>query len=286
MTISSERGPSIETAESENVLSLKDIFRIVWRRMWVVVLMVIVAVGLAVGYALLQTPQYEASIRILIGQESGIVENPGDAQGLRDLTQTLAQAVRTRPVAEAVIQQENLNISAEEFIGARLSVDRIPETQFIEVVYEDPDPETARTVANAVGDVFSERVSEISPDAGAVTATVWERAAVPEGPVSPNPQRNAAAALIVGAILGVGLAFLLEYLDDSWRSPEEAEQVSGVPTFGVIPRFEAPGGKKEAGRKKKNKRKDQDVSYAPEGKSPSETNGRFERSVRIPDRPF
>jgi capsular polysaccharide biosynthesis protein len=40
---------------------------------------------------------------------------------------------------------------------------------------------------------------------------------------------------MVGAVLGTGLVFLLEFMDDSWRSPEEAEQVSGVPTFGVIP---------------------------------------------------
>jgi capsular polysaccharide biosynthesis protein len=44
-------------------------------------------------------------------------------------------------------------------------------------------------------------------------------------------------ALVAGGALGVALAFLLEYLDDSWGSPEEAEQISGVPTFGVIPTF-------------------------------------------------
>jgi O-antigen/teichoic acid export membrane protein len=35
----------------------------------------------------------------------------------------------------------------------------------------------------------------------------------------------------------VGLAFLLNYLDDDWKSSDELEQVSGVPTFGVIPEF-------------------------------------------------
>ena len=42
---------------------------------------------------------------------------------------------------------------------------------------------------------------------------------------------------MIGAVLGVALALLLEFLDDSWRSSEEAEQVSGVPTFGAIPAF-------------------------------------------------
>jgi capsular polysaccharide biosynthesis protein len=41
-------------------------------------------------------------------------------------------------------------------------------------------------------------------------------------------------------MLGVGLAFLLEYLYLSGlRSPEKVEQVSGMPTFGTIPDFEA-----------------------------------------------
>jgi capsular polysaccharide biosynthesis protein len=47
----------------------------------------------------------------------------------------------------------------------------------------------------------------------------------------------------MGVVLGIGLALLLEHLDDSWRSPEEMEQISGVPTFGVIPNLDATEGK-------------------------------------------
>jgi protein tyrosine kinase modulator len=49
---------------------------------------------------------------------------------------------------------------------------------------------------------------------------------------------------MVETMLGVGLAFLLNYLDDSWQSSEEAEQLSGVPTFSIIPGFEEPKVKK------------------------------------------
>jgi capsular polysaccharide biosynthesis protein len=58
--------------------------------------------------------------------------------------------------------------------------------------------------------------------------------------------RDGFLALVLGGMLGAGLAFLLEYLDDRWRSPEEAEQVSGVPTLGQIPRFEVSEGKRRA----------------------------------------
>jgi capsular exopolysaccharide synthesis family protein len=55
-------------------------------------------------------------------------------------------------------------------------------------------------------------------------------------PVRPTPKRNAAVALVVGLMLGVGLAFLLEYLDDRLKTKEDVEQVMpGVPVLGMIP---------------------------------------------------
>jgi capsular polysaccharide biosynthesis protein len=137
-------------------------------------------------------------------------------------------------VAEAVIRQERLSTSSEDFLK-NLSVEQVPNTQDIEVAYTDTDPERAQRVVNAVGEVFSREVAEVSQSTNAITATLWDRAAVPEEPVSPIPLLNGLLALLLGLMLGVGLAFLLEYLDDSWRSPEEVEQLTGVPTYGVIP---------------------------------------------------
>jgi len=65
--------------------------------------------------------------------------------------------------------------------------------------------------------------------------------------VSPDPLLNGLVALALGLLLGLGLAFLLEYLDDSWESPEEVERVSGVPTFGVIPGFQVKTSEKKKG---------------------------------------
>jgi capsular polysaccharide biosynthesis protein len=94
-------------------------------------------------------------------------------------------------------------------------------------------------VTNTVAEVFSDRIYEASSSTtGSVSATVWDRASVPTQPVSPNTRRDALLGLLLGAMLGVGLAFLLEYRDGSCRSPKEAEQITGVPTFGVIPRLD------------------------------------------------
>ena len=67
----------------------------------------------------------------------------------------------------------------------------------------------------------------------------------PALPKDPDLLRNAFGALVIGLMLGIGLAFLLKYLHlRGLHSPEKVEQVSGVPTFGTIPDFEAVRTKK------------------------------------------
>ena len=256
MNAETRPGTTVESSDGEYVISLGELLQVVWKRLWAVLLVAVVLTGAAVGFSLGQTPQYEASISILVGQERGS-DVPGslggDVQGVQQLTQTMAEAVDARPVAEAVIDRLDLDVSPEIFLE-NMGVEPVANTQFIEVSYTDPDPEQAQRIANTVGGVFSEQVSEVSPSANAITATVWERAVTPDEPVSPDPVRNGALALFLGLMLGVGLAFLLEYLDDSWRSPEEVEQISGVPTFGIIPEFKVPKEvKKDRAKKSKNK---------------------------------
>ena len=232
---------SEEAVVGEYTQALREFLRVIRKRLWVIALSGVVLVVAALGYTFAQTPIYEATIKILIGNEGGITQDPSDVQGLQQLTQTIAEAINSDDVAQAVVSQQNLDITPGDILN-NLRAEQIKTTQLIAVSYRDSNPQRAQQVANAVGDVFSEQIA--SPDAGAITATVWNRAQLPSEPVSPSLKRNVAVALGIGLLLGVGLAFLLEYFDDSWRSPEEAEQISGYPTLGIIPKFEALAGKK------------------------------------------
>lgn len=222
--------------EGEYVLSLRDLFRVVWRRLWIIVLVAIVFGGAAVGYSISQVPIYQATQQMLVGQSGGISQTPGDTLALQQLTQTMSTAANSQLVAENVAEQLDLEEDPASLL-AGLEVEPVPETQFIELSYYDTDPERARRIVSAFGEAFSEEISEVSPDASGITARPWGEASASAGPVSPDPVRNALFAIVLGGFLGLGLVFLLEYLDDSWGSPEEAEEVSGVPTFGVIPQF-------------------------------------------------
>lgn len=68
-------------------------------------------------------------------------------------------------------------------------------------------------------------------------ARVVTPAETPSSPVRPNPVRNSTIALFAGLVLGVGLAFLFDYLDDSIKGKEDIERVApGATVLGLIPR--------------------------------------------------
>jgi capsular polysaccharide biosynthesis protein len=217
------------------------------RRMWTIMLVALVTTGAAIGFSLLQTPTYESSVLILIGgKTTGDTNSAPDVQDLQELTLTVAKAVPTKPVAEAVV--ERLEAPPEGGAGAVLantSAEPDPGTVFVNVSYRASDPKRAQLIANTIGVVLSEKVPEISQGANAITAKVWEPATLPETPLSPDPIRNGIIGLMLGSLLGLVLVFLFEHVSDSWKSRDELEEDFGVPTLGVVPKFRVSARRKE-----------------------------------------
>jgi capsular exopolysaccharide synthesis family protein len=61
-----------------------------------------------------------------------------------------------------------------------------------------------------------------------------EPAAVPSEPVRPQPLKTTGLAAVVGLMLAGGIAFLIEYIDDTIRSPEDVERVLKLPIIGYV----------------------------------------------------
>lgn len=70
---------------------------------------------------------------------------------------------------------------------------------------------------------------------------VIDRAEVPQNPVKPKKKLNLLLALVVGLFTGVGLAFFLEYLDNTVKTPEDVTDYLKVPYLGPIPAFSKNG---------------------------------------------
>ncbi|MGZ4153342.1 MAG: polysaccharide biosynthesis tyrosine autokinase [Actinomycetota bacterium] len=80
-----------------------------------------------------------------------------------------------------------------------------------------------------------------------VPGTIIDPAGRPAAPSSPNHPFDLAAGLFVGLLLGAGVAFLREQMQQRIDSPEEVEGVLGVPALTTVPRMGRVGRRRAAG---------------------------------------
>jgi succinoglycan biosynthesis transport protein ExoP len=95
---------------------------------------------------------------------------------------------------------------------------------------------------------------EVAADLHASNVSIVDPATVPQGPSSPRKVRDLLAAALLGLMGGLGLTFLLEHQDDSFKSAEEIESYLMVPPLGMIP----------------DSRRSKSIGYGPKPASPPE----------------
>lgn len=88
------------------------------------------------------------------------------------------------------------------------------------------------------------RITEAVKAAG---VSIIDRAVTPQNPVKPRKKLNVAIAGFLGLFVGLGLVFLMEFLDTSLKTADDVERYLGLPILGQIPVFEEGHGR---GRRK------------------------------------
>lgn len=96
-------------------------------------------------------------------------------------------------------------------------------------------------------DALVERMREVDVTSSLIQTNVRivERASPPDAPVSPGVRRTVAIALVISLLLGVGLAFVFENLDDTVKTPEDLKERFKVPLLGFVPAILSEGESKE-----------------------------------------
>ncbi len=100
--------------------------------------------------------------------------------------------------------------------------------------------ETNRFLYDALVKTMKER--GITEQNQSVNVWVIEKAKIPEFPASPRKKRNIFLGIILGLFGGIGLAFFLEYLDNTIKTPEDVEEKLNMPVVAAIDKQKlAPG---------------------------------------------
>jgi polysaccharide biosynthesis transport protein len=150
-----------------------------------------------------------------------------DAQILGE-TRKIAGKIRGQYMA--ALQRENMLHDALE--KQKQEANKLNESA-IEYSILKRDLESYRTLYEGL----MQKMKEATVSAGLKSNNfrIVDVARVPMVPIEPNIPRNLAFAFMLGLTSGVGLAFLLEGLDNTVRTTEQAQMISGFPPLGMIP---------------------------------------------------
>ncbi|MHB8926878.1 MAG: YveK family protein [Bacillota bacterium] len=218
--------------EEQEVIDLREYFAIIRRRLWAIILVTVVAVATSgvISYFFIE-PVYSASTTLMILKK----DSPGiDYTTLlmnRQLVKTYGEIAKSRTVAEHVLVDLSLDMTTAELQGA-IHVNTVRDTELIQIRAESTIPAQAELIANAVAKDFIRQVVQIMK---VENVQVVDPAIEPTAPVKPRPKLNMAVAGVLGIMVGVGLAFVLEYLDNTVKSPEDVRRYLDLPVLGTIP---------------------------------------------------
>jgi capsular polysaccharide biosynthesis protein len=240
-------------------VELRAYWTIIWRRIWLIALVVVV-VALFAGYKYYQlrkTPGaltvYSSSITIQIGlQAQGGTTNAGYVTA----TEALAAEFATGPTLTShEFDQDVLNQIDQDGVGAdfrnvnpaaigqALSASATYSLVSINATWITSAGATA--IANAVGEVSEAKIgsylgSLVQP---AVAARVIGSATTAGAVPGPSSSRGTLYILLVllALVIGIALAFLLDYLDDRIRDKDEVTHLLGVPIYAEVPSAPVPG---------------------------------------------
>ncbi|MBM4272330.1 MAG: polysaccharide biosynthesis tyrosine autokinase [Deltaproteobacteria bacterium] len=149
------------------------------------------------------------------------------ASKLREVKRVVSALYNEYRVASA--REQSLKASLGRQKGESLSLNQ----KAIDYSVLKRDAESAKEMYDLLIKRFKE--ASLTEDIKTGNIRVVDPAEVPKSPVKPKKTQNILLALVVGLSLGVGLAFFLEYLDNTVKTPEEIKHYFNIPFLGPIP---------------------------------------------------
>ena len=213
-------------------------------------------VGLVIMFAytsFLVTPLYSASSMMYVMPDNSNSMNSytlNDMQVGQQLTSDYSSMIKSRSFMEDVIKKLNLTIDYQQLLG-KVEVTNPTSSRILQVTVNDPNPQTAADIANEMASVAESKLKEIT---GMQAIKIYEEAAVPDRPSSPNMKKNCALGLLAGFVLAMAVITILYLLDDTIKTEDDIEKYLGMTTLAVLP-YNGRKQQRQAQKHKKQKAK-------------------------------
>ena len=216
----------------EETVDLREYFGIVKKRFWIVALITIIAVVVSgvISFFMLK-PVYEAKSTLIVNTEKNEETQmiTGDQFNVtQKLAVTYGEIIKSRSVLDDVIKNLKLDDEYGDLVK-NVTVSPVKDTQIISISVQDTNKEKARDIAPKVFKKEAKRITKAND------IQVIDKAILPQNPIKPNKMMNMAIAAVLGAMIGLFVVFLIEYLDNKLKTPQDIEKHLGLSVLGVVP---------------------------------------------------
>lgn len=227
-----------ETNKTANkTIEIKDIFNAVVKWWWLILLITLVAGGIAYSYSkYFIRPMYTSSGSVCFSssQTRGLEMDTNALNASQKMLPTCIALLKSDTFTNDIAQKTGLPISGSQ-VKSAIKVSATKDTEIINISAVHYNKTYAMKIVETVLENASTEIGRVYP-AGKVT--VIDVAREPKAPSSPNVDKNTMNGLLLGLVLGMGVAFLIEILDNRLKNEEDIIQKYDIPLLGVIPEFE------------------------------------------------
>jgi capsular polysaccharide biosynthesis protein len=214
-------------------MALNDYFRILRRRGWIIILLAVLTAGAAYGFSKIQPVVYESSLKLLVRPARS---DFGQSQAARELLGNYEQWLHSSYRAQDVINILQLDMQANDLLGdVTVSSDRLG--LVVQLNVENTNPDLGNDIARTWGELliqWQNQENDKNLQGDRITVEFQDDPRVVG--VSPNVKVNTAAGGVFGALLGVIVIFVLEWIESGVvRRAEDVERYLEIPVVGRIP---------------------------------------------------
>ena len=224
-------------------MELREYWRILWRRWWLIVGLMLVVLVASLIFQTHPTPMYQATMRFTIGvspesDRERVTMDPLYSAYLAseyiadDFTEVVKSESFAADVSERLASQ-GIVVPAGAIRGYTVAE---KQHRILTMQLTWPDEAQLRSIAEAAQLTLEEQNAKYFTQLGSEGAEVFvidPPSVVPLG-VSLKDRLDIPIRVALGLLAGVGIAFLLHYLDDSLHEPAELEAL-GISVLGGIP---------------------------------------------------
>lgn len=214
-------------------MELGDYVRILRRKGWIILLVAVLTALAAFGFSEMQTEVYKSTLNLLVRPSR---TDFGQSQAAKELLKTYEAWLYSSYRAQAVIDELQLDMTAQELLGdVEVASDNF--SFMVSLAVENTDPNLANDIARTWGNQLIQwQIQENDKNRQEDRITIEFRDDPQVGLDRPNTKINTLAAFVFGALIGVILIFLLEWLESGViQRNEDVERYLEIPVIGTIP---------------------------------------------------